>query len=417
MKDTKMIDGDSPTIFISHCSADEKYAGIVNKKLQDRGVKTYYAPESIRVGNDWQDNIKHGIQNCHAVLMLISSHSQKSPWVKREFEWFSMIKAAAEKEKQSRRELFPVVLHGVKPHELDIEIQRLNFVDCSSVIGDDKQFEEKIDELIAQIRKIFSLKEENCIEIPVITYAMTREQAQELVSEEIFISRHVSPEEKDRYDELKKVLSDHGLTNMDSILDCYSSTADDWQPLLTANGSSISRMIKEIEDRVNLEPVSKDQHIVRTVRVSQQALENPFQAPNLQHDRCILIIDAISLFHPLLRAKLEALGFTQSRNTNLMMIVIPPISHSKIPIYSFLEKAYIELGSMKSAFKFFSEKLEIGYELGIGDRYSLPRWLINNLTKIATQGLMPNEAKSTKMNQSVTAEEDYGRYIFGAGVS
>jgi uncharacterized protein YjbI with pentapeptide repeats len=93
------------SVFISYSSKDEILAHRLHADLQASGVRCWFAPEDLKIGNKFRQHIDEAIYLQDKLLLLLSEHSIASTWVENEVE------AALEKEdKQKREVLFPVRL-------------------------------------------------------------------------------------------------------------------------------------------------------------------------------------------------------------------------------------------------------------------------------------------------------------------
>lgn len=72
-------------IFISYKSEEEEYARKIRKVLEDNGISCWMAPDSIPAGSNYMAEIPRAIEDCRAMIILISRKSQQSSWVKNEF--------------------------------------------------------------------------------------------------------------------------------------------------------------------------------------------------------------------------------------------------------------------------------------------------------------------------------------------
>lgn len=91
--------------FISYSSKDEILARRLHADLQAQGVRCWFAPEDMKIGNKIRERIDEAIHMQDKLLLLLSEHSIASAWVENEVE------AAWEKEDRQKREvLFPVRL-------------------------------------------------------------------------------------------------------------------------------------------------------------------------------------------------------------------------------------------------------------------------------------------------------------------
>jgi len=89
--------------FISYSSRDEALAQRLHADLQDKGVRCWFAPEDLKIGDEFRSRIDESIQVYDRLLLILSEHSVKSRWVQKEVE------TAFEKEgKENRIVLFPI---------------------------------------------------------------------------------------------------------------------------------------------------------------------------------------------------------------------------------------------------------------------------------------------------------------------
>ncbi len=89
--------------FISYSHMDEAFAKRLHADLQDKGVRCWYAPEDLPIGEKIRVGIDQAIRKHDKLLLILSEHSVNSQWVESEME------AALEKERESHKlVLFPV---------------------------------------------------------------------------------------------------------------------------------------------------------------------------------------------------------------------------------------------------------------------------------------------------------------------
>jgi TIR domain len=102
---TRMHPIEYHSCFISYSSKDETLARRLHADLQASGVRCWFAPEDLKIGNKFRQRIDEAIHLQDKLLLLLSKHSIESTWVENEVE------AALEKEDRQQREvLFPVRL-------------------------------------------------------------------------------------------------------------------------------------------------------------------------------------------------------------------------------------------------------------------------------------------------------------------
>lgn len=91
--------------FISYSSQDEHFARRLHNDLQMKGVRVWFAPEDLKIGEPIEDSIDQAIRMYDKLIIVLSQNSIDRAWVKKEFS------KAIEKEKQhSKTVLFPIRL-------------------------------------------------------------------------------------------------------------------------------------------------------------------------------------------------------------------------------------------------------------------------------------------------------------------
>lgn len=71
-------------IFISYAHIDKETAESVSRHLQDLGYDVWIDTRRLRGGSVWSKEIELGIINCDVFLLMISPHSMKSKYVRKE---------------------------------------------------------------------------------------------------------------------------------------------------------------------------------------------------------------------------------------------------------------------------------------------------------------------------------------------
>jgi len=91
--------------FISYSSKDQAFAERLYADLQSRGVRCWFAPEDMKIGDKFRFRIDESIRVHEKLLLVLSENSIASDWVEKEVE------TAMEKERESKKTvLFPVRL-------------------------------------------------------------------------------------------------------------------------------------------------------------------------------------------------------------------------------------------------------------------------------------------------------------------
>jgi hypothetical protein len=91
--------------FISYSSKDHEFASRLYNDLQGKGVRSWFAPEDLKIGEKFRIRIDESIRLHDKLLLILSKHSVTSDWVEKEVE------TAFEKESDlGKLVLFPVRL-------------------------------------------------------------------------------------------------------------------------------------------------------------------------------------------------------------------------------------------------------------------------------------------------------------------
>jgi uncharacterized protein YjbI with pentapeptide repeats len=85
------------TCFISYSSADSRFADRLYADLQAKGVRCWYAPDHMSIGDRIRDTIEQSIRMHETVIVVLSEESVRSDWVEAEVE------TALEREREANR--------------------------------------------------------------------------------------------------------------------------------------------------------------------------------------------------------------------------------------------------------------------------------------------------------------------------
>ena len=91
--------------FISYSSKDQEFAERLYADLQSKNVRCWYAPEDLKIGDKFRVRIDESIRLYDKLLLILSEHSVRSPWVEKEVET-----AFSKENKTGKLVLFPVKL-------------------------------------------------------------------------------------------------------------------------------------------------------------------------------------------------------------------------------------------------------------------------------------------------------------------
>ena len=91
--------------FISYSASDHEFAERLYADLQNNGVRCWFAPDDLKIGEKFRQRIDESIRVYDKLLLVLSDRSLASEWVESEVE------SALEKERQEKTSvLFPIRL-------------------------------------------------------------------------------------------------------------------------------------------------------------------------------------------------------------------------------------------------------------------------------------------------------------------
>ena len=110
-----------PRVFISHASPDRKAADKLCNLLEDRGIACWIAPRDVRPGHEFGEEIIKGIEECTAIVLILSTNANDSNFVKREVE----------RGVSRRKPVFPLRIREVEPsRSLELFIGSTQWIDA-----------------------------------------------------------------------------------------------------------------------------------------------------------------------------------------------------------------------------------------------------------------------------------------------
>jgi hypothetical protein len=83
--------------FISYSNHDQVFAERLYADLQSKGVRCWFAPEDLKIGDHYHQRIDESIRLYDKLILILSEHSLNNIWVKKEVE------TAFEKEEHNKK--------------------------------------------------------------------------------------------------------------------------------------------------------------------------------------------------------------------------------------------------------------------------------------------------------------------------
>lgn len=91
--------------FLSHSTKDDEFARRLYNDLRGKNIRTWYAPEDLKIGDRFRSRIDESIRIHDKLVLILSANSVASDWVETEVE------SALERERKEGKEvLFPIAI-------------------------------------------------------------------------------------------------------------------------------------------------------------------------------------------------------------------------------------------------------------------------------------------------------------------
>lgn len=136
--------------FISYSSKDQEFADRLYADLQNKGVRCWFAPEDLKIGDRFRDRIDESIRLHDKLLLILSENSVSSHWVGDEVE------AAFEREqRENRTMLFPIQIDDAVTESTTgwaAAIRRTRHVGDFTHWKDDTSYQKAFDRLLRDLR-------------------------------------------------------------------------------------------------------------------------------------------------------------------------------------------------------------------------------------------------------------------------
>lgn len=136
--------------FISYSSKDDEFARKLYDDLQNSGVRCWFAPEDLKIGDRIRPTIDSQIQMREKLIVIISENSLKSEWVGDEVE------AALEQERMSGKDvIFPLRLDDAVLNSRDdwaAKLKRRRNIGDFSKWKDDAAYQKMFKRLLRDLR-------------------------------------------------------------------------------------------------------------------------------------------------------------------------------------------------------------------------------------------------------------------------
>jgi hypothetical protein len=124
------------SVFISYSSDDEEFVSKLHRDLQEQGVRCWFAPKDMQIGDMIRLSLDQAIKEFDRVLLVLSTKSMASQWVEQEVE------KALEKERQYKR----MVLMPIRIDDFVFQVNAgwASYLKNTRNIGDFRRWNDKL---------------------------------------------------------------------------------------------------------------------------------------------------------------------------------------------------------------------------------------------------------------------------------
>jgi len=91
--------------FLSYSSKDDEFARRLYNDLQGKNIRTWFAPEELKIGDRFRSRIDESIRIHDKLVIILSANSVNSDWVETEVE-----SAIEREQKEGKDVLFPIAI-------------------------------------------------------------------------------------------------------------------------------------------------------------------------------------------------------------------------------------------------------------------------------------------------------------------
>ncbi|MGB0384098.1 MAG: hypothetical protein ACPGWR_04660 [Ardenticatenaceae bacterium] len=278
----------------------------------------------------------------------------------------------------------------LKPAEQTRLPQPIQLIDRGDFLGF-MQRTRRLDEVEKYLIAKYDKFRRTIIDVPFVIFAMTSDEASSLITEAVFENDEVRPAARTRFQKFRTALEEHEIEIAD-LLPHYKKERDHWMPHTYSSSQAIQKIISEMIERVN-DKIHLRRHsiLIRPKFLSAHFCAQDYNTwQTLRESNCILIVDSISLFHPLLRDILVQSHLSSSPKA--VILVLSPINTKHNDVNQLIEK---ELNSrIRPIFTRFDHELDKWCEFGMGDLRTFQRRLLAILfekAEILKGRLNPND--------------------------
>ena len=116
-------------VFLSHSSFDRAFVSQIAEVLRRHGIAVWFSPTDIVGAQQWHDEIGNALKRCDWFILVLSTNSVASKWVKRELLF-------ALNEHRYAEKIIPILIETCEYDRLSWTLSSLQFVDFTGDFDD-----------------------------------------------------------------------------------------------------------------------------------------------------------------------------------------------------------------------------------------------------------------------------------------
>lgn len=206
------------------------------------------------------------------------------------------------------------------------------------------------------------------IGVPLVIAAMTREEAEALSADPSEIGKEMGLNAQKRFEQIRDVLPQ-------PLSARYGATRDQWRSpgskltIAELSIEALERLARSRNSKLRGRAVKLQRYPFDPLVNEVQELREAYR--QMAEQGCIMLVDELSLFHPVVRKALAASPMIGARNTAIL--TVSPFEPEAQPQHQILRD---ELkGQLAAVFDRFAADFDPQCELSVNDECRLRRWL------------------------------------------
>lgn len=368
-----------PTVFIGYSHQDEQEKEVVLAHLnvlRHAGLLDVWHEDRISAGADWEHEIEQTIEQANVAILLISANFLTS-----EFMLERVVPRLLKRQLAGGLIILPIIIKACAWQKVSwLPSPWIRPKNGQTVWGQGgRRADEELAAIAVEVAALAEESTQKIVDIPVVVAAMTRPEADDLVTGRVFDNPEVAPIEYLRFQEFQATLAEYGF---DDLAGCYHDSRDAWRPP-SYREQSVKHIIRQMAERIN----HQDLATLNQLKIRPRFISADFFAadPEIRsrvwqtHEwGSIIVADSVSLFHPWVHKILS--NSEMSSREDVAVLILSPINFGEMVVNQLIEQKIMERALTR-----FTGHLDKLCEFGTGDLRALQRWLFMVLPELANQ--------------------------------